>query len=122
MELTTRREPSYGGFGHGKRYHYAVHLKGSVIATDDVKDVAVSKAKQALSNAYEYIGRASVIRIATDGTVIVFRYLSSDTAQYEFHRDGKPASGICMGRMTNGVDTFRTLEAYADYIVGNYNG
>ncbi len=121
MELKTVRETLYGG--NPSRKLYSVYLKGNRIATGPTREEAVSQAKQALFDAYENIAKASVVRVAMDGTVLVFRRLSEDTAMYEFHRNGKPASGICMGRMSvdGGMTYVRDLGEYADYVVGQYN-
>jgi hypothetical protein len=122
IQLTTRRETLYGGpMCHKQTKRYFVYLKGERIANGETKDEAVKAAKQVLFDAYNNLSRASVVRVAKDGSILVFRWLSADTAMYEFHRDGK-TSGCCMGTLTNGNgETFRRLEDYADYVVSNYN-
>ena len=86
------------------------------------KEPAEANAEQNLADAYTYLTRPAVARVAEDGTVLVFRQLSDTTAMYEFYRDGKPGSSSCTGTMSNSMQTFRSLVEYADYVVSNYNG
>lgn len=123
MDLTTKRETVYGGpiAGHKQSKKYFVYLRGERIANGDTKIEAEKSAKTALADAYEYVTRASEVRVAKDGSILVFRQTSADTAMYEFARDGKCVS-CCMGRMSRGDgSTARNLAEYADYVIGNYD-
>lgn len=117
MELLTKRETLI----RGKGVNYCVYLKGRMIGHGPTKEAAQEAAKQALSDAFEYISLSCVTRVALDGTILVFRMLSADICMYEHCRDGRGGSS-CMGKMTDGMQTFRTMAEYADYVVGQYNG
>jgi hypothetical protein len=122
MDLTTKRETVYGGSMIGRSAKkYFVYLRGERIAIGNTKIDAEKNAKTTLADAYEYVTRASEVRVAKDGSILVFRQTSADTAMYEFAREGKCGSR-CMGRMTRGDgSTARNLAKYADYVVGNYD-
>jgi hypothetical protein len=123
MELKTQRETIYGGpLARGTRKAYFVYLRGQRIGHGDTKEAAQAAARQTLADAHEYLTRSCIARLAQDGTIIVFRQLSADTAMYEFCRDGAAGSSTCMGRMTDGLSTFRTLREYADHTVAQYDG
>jgi hypothetical protein len=119
MTFTTRRGKKIGNTDNRGKWYAS--LREEVIADGDTKEAAESAATQLLLDAREYLGRAGTARLAKDGSIIMFRQLGPDTAMYEYIRDGR-SSGICMGRMTSGFQTFRNLGEYADYIVGHYDG
>ena len=120
--LVTVRETLYGGPLTGSsRKEYIVYLDGARIANAPTKLAAEELAMSKLADAYRYATRACTIRVAKDGSVLVFRQLSDDSAMYEFCREDGDGRSTCMGRMANGLETFRTLTEYADYVVGRYD-
>jgi hypothetical protein len=123
MQLKTVRELVYGGpICKGKRYQYFVYLDGARIGNGATKDEAEDNSKRELSHAFEYIARASEVRTATDGTILIFRQLSHDTAMYEFSRGNGASRSACLGRMTDPTGaTFKTLSEYADHIASRYD-
>jgi hypothetical protein len=121
-ELTIERELLYGGPLHrGRRYQYFARLGSERIANTDEREECRQRALQALLDAYRYVGSLTQARVAADGTVICVREIGPDCAQVEYHRDGR-SSGITMGRMTSGLETFRTVREYADYLLAQYQG
>lgn len=126
MELTTKRETVYGGLSRRQAKQYFVYLRGERIGNGATKEEAQRGAKQTLADAYNYLTRACVVRVARDGSVLVFRQLSDTTAMYEFCRaeHGYQGHSCCVGQMTGngGLTKFRTLGEYADYVIGGYDG
>lgn len=120
MELTTKRETLYGGPLTKSKKHYFVYLRGERIGNGETREDAQKNAKQALFDAYSNLTRAATARIARDGSILVFRMISSDVCLYEYVRDGKSGSS-CIGRMTKGDGTVCTdMGEYADYVLGQY--
>lgn len=120
MELLTKRETLYGGpLGVTKKLYF-VYLRGERIGNGATKEEAQAAAKQALSDAHNYITASCTARRARDGSILVFRMISPDICMYEFVRDGKSGSS-CLGKMTKGNgETCKDMQEYADYVLGQY--
>lgn len=75
MIINTKRETLYGGFGSGKSKHYVTYLGSERVGNGTTKDESESVAKQALLDAFEYVTRSATVRVAKDGSIIVFRMI-----------------------------------------------
>jgi hypothetical protein len=118
-KVEVRREKRYQGMGKSTSSYFA-YLGEHQIANDSDKDVCQAKAYAALYEAYQYVGSTAEVRVASDGTILVVRVIGEGIAQVEHHRNGK-SSGISIGQMTNGLETFRSVREYADYCLKAYN-
>ena len=123
MKLTTKRETCYGGFTghHTSKIQYSVYLGSRQVANAATKEEAERLAHEYLADAYDNVARNCIARAAVDGTIVVFRQLSDTTAMYEFCRGDGESHGSCMGTMSNGMTTFRTLREYAQSVMTSYN-
>jgi len=114
------REPLYGGPLARRRYQYLARLSGEVLAHADTREEAAAMGYQTLLEAYRYVCSTCEARTAHDGTVIIVRQTGDGIGQVEYNRSGR-SSGICTGRMTNGLETFKSTREYADYLIGQYD-